>query len=127
MNCVKCGREIGEEQVFCELCLGEMEKYPVKPGTAIHIPARTTREETKKQHRRRPVLTPSEQILRLRKKVRRLRVALVLVLLICAGLCFVIGRTVMELDFQRILGQNYRTETVVETEPPQSPLERMLR
>ena len=40
MNCVKCGREIPEDQVFCEICLTEMENYPVKPGTAVHIPPR---------------------------------------------------------------------------------------
>ncbi len=123
MNCVKCGREIGDDQVFCEQCLSEMENYPVKPGTAIHIPTRTPREETRKQPRRKTVLTPSEQILRLRKKVRALRVALALILLLCAGLCFIIGRTVVELDVQRLLGQNYRTEQVVATEPPQPSAE----
>lgn len=123
MNCVKCGREIGEDQVFCEQCLKEMENYPVKPGTAVHIPARKEQEEVKKQLKRKPVLPPSEQILRLKKKVRILRVTLALMLLICAGLCFVIARTVMELDFQRLLGQNYRTEQVVATEPMQPAAE----
>ena len=123
MNCVKCGREIGEDQVFCGQCLDEMEKYPVKPGTAVHIPTRAPREEVKKQPKRKLALSPSEQIQRLQKKVRILRLALALMLLICAGLCFVIGRTVMELDFQRLLGQNYRTEQMIATEPTQQAAE----
>ena len=123
MNCIKCGRETGEDQVFCEQCLKEMENYPVKPGTAIRIPTHEPREEVKKQPKRKTVLPPSEQIQRLRKKVRALRVVLALMLLICAGLCFVIGWTVMELDFQRLLGQNYRTEQVITTEPTQQAAE----
>ena len=31
MNCLKCGREIEEGQVFCNDCLVQMAKYPVKP------------------------------------------------------------------------------------------------
>ena len=116
MNCVKCGREIGEDQVFCELCLAEMEHYPVKPGTAIHIPTRTTQVETKKQPKRKPLLTPAEQILRLRKKVQGLRIVVTMLLLLCGLLCFLFGRMAMELDFQRLLGQNFRTEQSVERE-----------
>ena len=37
MNCMKCGREIGENRVFCDLCLADMEKYPIKPGIAIQL------------------------------------------------------------------------------------------
>ena len=123
MNCIKCGRDVGENQVFCELCLGEMEDYPVKPGTAVHIPARPVENEPKKnQLKRRPVLTPSEQVLRLRKKVLRLRILAAVLLLICGGLCFLIGRTVMELDFQRLLGQNYHTVGTTTATEPTDPL-----
>ncbi len=38
MNCMKCGKVIPAEQVFCEDCLAEMEKYPVKPDTPILLP-----------------------------------------------------------------------------------------
>ena len=35
MNCMKCGRETQNEQVFCQDCLQEMEKYIVgKPQTS---------------------------------------------------------------------------------------------
>ena len=111
MNCVKCGRETSDEQVFCEVCLREMENYPVKPGTVVHIPSRDLQEEVKKTHtKKRVIRTPSEQILRLRKKVTCLRIVVVLLLLLCGGLGFVVGKFAEELDFQRLLGQNYHTE-----------------
>ena len=127
MNCVKCGREIGEDRVFCELCLAEMEQYPVKPGTAIHIPARETQEENKKQPKKKPTPSPAEQILRLRKRVRRLRVALALALLLCGGLCFLAGQAIKELDFQRLLGQNFRTEQRVEMNPLEALIDKIFR
>ena len=111
MNCVKCGREIPEDQVFCEICLTEMENYPVKPGTAVHIPARTPEEEqTKKTAKRKRILTTEEQLLRTRKKLQRTRKFLVLLLLLCGALSFLMAQAVLELDFQRLMGRNYRTE-----------------
>ena len=117
MNCVKCGRETAEERVFCDLCLEEMEKHPVDPRTAVYIPRRTEEEPRKIVQRKKPVLTPSEQVLRLKKKLRRTRIALVLALLLCGALCFVVGRAVEELDFQRLLGQNYHTVDPLATAP----------
>ena len=35
MSCMKCGKEVSEDQVFCPECLAEMERYPVKPGTPV--------------------------------------------------------------------------------------------
>ena len=109
MNCIKCGRDIGEDQVFCETCLTEMENYPVKPGTAIHIPARDEEEPKKAPVKRKPVLSASEQVLLLKKKLRRTRVALVILLLLCGMLCFVAGWFVADADVKQVLGQNYST------------------
>jgi len=119
MNCIKCGREIEEDQVFCESCLTEMEDYPVKPGTAIHIPSRTYEDEPKKNQPKKKLPPPlPEQILRLKKKLLRARIALAVLLLACGALCFLVGRAMTELDFQRILGQNYHTAETVGTEAP---------
>ena len=118
MNCVKCGREIPEDQVFCENCLTEMENYPVKPGTAVHIPTRPAEELPKKPVKKKRILTAEELLLRTRKKLRRTRIFAVLLLLICGTLSFLMAQAVLELDFQRLLGQNYRTEKGV---PPTVP------
>lgn len=116
MNCVKCGREIPEDQAFCEGCLAEMENYPVKPGTAVHIPARPSVEEApKKPAKKKYVPTAEERLLRARKKLRRTRIFAAVLLLICGALCFLFAQVVLELDVQRLLGQNYHIN------PNQSP------
>ena len=38
MHCMKCGREIKGDGVFCGECLTVMGRYPVKPDTALYIP-----------------------------------------------------------------------------------------
>lgn len=119
MNCVKCGRDTAENQVFCDLCLETMEKYPVKPGTAVHIPHREEEHETRKNQPRKKLPVPlGEQVLRLKKKLLRTRIALAVVLLLCGVLCFLASEVVRELDLQRLMGQNYSTvETTNPTEP----------
>ena len=110
MNCVKCGREIGEEQAFCPDCLKEMEQYPVKPGTVVHIPKRADADSEKKMPvRRKPVLSAEEQVARLKKKVLWLRLTVAMLLLACGLLCYGIGRAATELDLKKIIGQNYST------------------
>ena len=84
MNCMKCGVEIPENQVFCDHCLSVMEQYPVKPGTHIHLPKRpATPEAAKKPAKKKRTPTPEEQISALRMKVLRLR-------LLAANLAFLL-------------------------------------
>ena len=113
VNCMKCGRENAADQAFCEDCLAEMERYPVRPNTVVQIPKRPA--PTKKSHQRH--ISPEEQIAALRKRCRRLMTGLVVAWLIIAALAATVGIAVYELDFQRLLGQNYST---VETEVPAS-------
>ena len=40
MNCMKCGVEIPEGQVFCDHCLELMKEYPIRPGVHIHLSKR---------------------------------------------------------------------------------------
>ena len=40
MSCMRCGKETKEDQAFCDECLEEMERYPIKPGTPIQLPLR---------------------------------------------------------------------------------------
>ena len=110
MNCIKCGREIEENQVFCPACLEEMGRYPVKPGVVVHIPKRTDGPEEKRTPvRKRLLLDPEEQIRKLKKKVLWLRLTVAVLLLACGLLCFAVGKVAMELDVRQIIGQNYST------------------
>ena len=66
MSCMKCGKEVSEGQVFCQECLEEMEKYPVKPGTAVLLPNRPHQTVVHKRFHRKPRKS-EDQISRLRK------------------------------------------------------------
>ena len=71
MHCVKCGRKTEGEQVFCQLCLEDADKYPVKPGTPIQLPHRAPELPVKKKPgKEKPELKPEERIARLRRRVR---------------------------------------------------------
>ena len=71
MNCMKCGREVEDGQVFCPACQEDMEKYPVRPGTVVLLPKREETHYVKKStSRRRAAPTPEEQIRSLKARLR---------------------------------------------------------
>ena len=79
MNCIKCGVEVPENQTFCQSCLAEMEKYPVRPDITVTLPHRTEASINKKKNRRQRPLSPEEQLRRTRYNLRLTRLALVAV------------------------------------------------
>lgn len=80
MNCLRCGRDTAEQQVFCDACMADMARHPVKPDVAIYLPNRKPKESPKKNtHKRRREHSPEEMVVILRKRVRFLT-ALVLIL-----------------------------------------------
>ena len=91
MACIKCGKKLKNHNVFCEECLAEAAYYPVEPNTPITLPRRTDVAQAKKRNgRKRPALSPEEQVPRLRKSLRRLTFFLVvLFLLLSACLCII--------------------------------------
>ena len=113
MNCMKCGREIDETQAFCAGCLEEMDKYPVKPDVVVKLPNRQLLAQKKASPHRR-TRTPEEQIARLKKRNRRLTVALCLLILITGLLAFLSIDVIRQLDVQRFIGQNYSTAETME-------------
>lgn len=79
MNCMKCGREISEGQVFCQECLDVMSEYPVRPGTYVRIPPRKEYEDIRPT-RRKKELSAEELIVSLQNKVRWLSITTVALL-----------------------------------------------
>lgn len=114
MNCMKCGREVTEDGVFCTDCLLEMEKYPVDPGTVVLLPRRRETVIQKKQPKRHGP-TPEEQIASLRKRI------LVLTLLLIACITAVVlmfeptMHYVREEHFE--IGQNYSSVSPASVTP----------
>ena len=80
MNCVKCGRETRDGQVFCEHCLQIMEQHPIKPGTVVNLPRRAPASSSKKPRKR--TIPPEEQIAALKRRSRSLTFWLVTTLLL---------------------------------------------
>ena len=110
MYCLKCGKEAENNQVFCNHCLDIMNQYPVKPGTAIHLPKRESLPAQKKQNRRRQ-MTPEDQVAHLKVVVRTL---LCILAAACIALGIFIGLYFMPDNTPQApvpsIGQNYTVE-----------------
>lgn len=108
MNCLKCGRELREGQVFCDICMESMENDPVKINTAVLIPSQPPKITTSY---RRPVINPEEEMKRLQKVNQNLILWVILL-----GVTVVLLALAMfhqeVLDVVDDLGRNY---SVVET------------
>ena len=110
MNCMRCGRDIDEGQVFCPICLEEMAKYPVNPATAIVLPVRKAKAAPKKARRKAPP-PPEELLKRARVRIRRLFVLwlLTLALFLAAAAAAIHLWEVPVEQFRP--GQNYSSST----------------
>ena len=88
MNCMRCGKEIAEDQSFCEECLVEMEQQPVKPGTPIQLPQRQERGTVKRSSFKLASSKWQDKIFRLKYTIFGL---IVLIVLLAAGLALCIA------------------------------------
>lgn len=108
MQCLKCGREIPVGQVFCDACLEDMKKYPVKPGTAVQLPKRPEAPPVKKQSpRRTPAPSLEEQVKRLKRRVWAACIALVLTLALAGAGVVLTLHFLREEQDEPLPGQNY--------------------
>lgn len=118
MNCLKCGREVPEGQLFCESCLLEMEKYPVKPNTAIQLPRR---EERKKAPTKRRQMPSAEERLRIARRTLRQIIVLWLITLVLLLLSLYPAVKYFLGESVRLPGQNYSTFSTAPTETHSIP------
>ena len=104
MNCMKCGRETQDESVFCQDCLLEMEKYPVRPGTVVQLHRRREVSAAKKMSKRH-IPSLEEQL----KHYRKVTWILTLLLVLCIGAIVLMFKPTMHyvLDEHVEVGQNY--------------------
>ena len=104
MQCMKCGREIPAGDVFCQDCLRDMARYPVKPGTAVHIPKQPP---AKRPQDRRSHISAERKAEILTRRVRIL--SWLLILAIAMVIC--LGALTLSLlqngEEGPIIGQNY--------------------
>lgn len=80
MNCIKCGREIPEGQMFCQECKLPTVPLPAEPAPMPKV--KKSRVKKKKKHKKKFDLA---------KTVRRMSIALTVVSLLFAGLCAIVA------------------------------------
>lgn len=116
MKCMKCGREQDSEQVFCNDCLVEMEKYPVNPNASVYLPLRRDASHTRKPQTRRSRLSPEEQVKVLKKRLWFLSgILIVTLVLLIAMIQPTVEYFIRRYNLQP--GQNYSTITPTTTTP----------
>ena len=102
MGCMKCGKETGNGQVFCDSCLEVMEQYPVKPDTVVQLPPPRNLNSDKKSARKKE-LSPKELLRKQKKLLRRyqyITVGLAVLLTVTLGaLIFVLYASTNFFDF----------------------------
>lgn len=109
MNCLKCGREISDGSVFCDGCLEDMKKYPVKPGTPVQLPIHTPAPPPKKKSARGKFSGKPEEIARhLRSTNRWLTLALIAAVIAFALTAAMLLSTMNQLRDSTKIGQNYQ-------------------
>ena len=101
---MKCGRDTVDDHVFCDICQQNMERHPIAPGTAVHLPNRSA--TAKKAAPRKRAVPLEEQIQQLRRSLRRTRTFALILLVILAMTAVILFREVTALDTP-IIGQNY--------------------
>lgn len=109
MQCLKCGKETADERTFCQSCMEEMEKYPVKPGTPVQLPIRSNAELSRKPSaKKRSNVSEKEQIAKLTRRNRLLSVLLLLMMTALMFVTVVLVRSYYKAP-TRPTGQNYST------------------
>lgn len=108
MSCMKCGKQVGSSQVFCDECLEKMAQAPVAPNAVVVLPRRDSAPVQKKKvkkHRYFWVIEGENDTLR--TKIRWLRFALIVAILgfiISVAVIFLLLQQQGRLDFiQRII------------------------
>lgn len=119
MECMKCGRQIGEGQVFCPECRSNMEQYPVKSETVVQLPQWRSEDGSKKNPPRRRVLSDQEQLQRLSLANKVLRGCVIVLVLLAIMMSYAIKSLANRLDDSQNIGKNYSTVESAATNPNQ--------
>lgn len=109
MNCLKCGKETKDNQVFCPHCLNVMKDYPVKSDAHVHLPTRAPKPAARKRRFKRRSMSTEEQLQHSRKVVRTLLGLVLLLSLIVTFLGATLAHSLQNQETSN-LGKNYTYE-----------------
>lgn len=91
MHCMKCGRKAEDSHAFCDECLEDMKKYPIKPGTVVRLPEHSkTAPDKKRQKKHLTFHKAADQITALRNRSRWLTAALIVTFLCFLAAAFMV-------------------------------------
>ena len=111
---MRCARETAPQQVFCNACLEDMARHPVRSDTPIYLPVRKPKEAPRKKSRRfRRERTAEEMVMILRKRVKVLTaITVILVMMLSAATAgvWLAKKQGADLSIPNI-GQNFKTVT----------------
>ena len=111
---MRCARETAHQQVFCNACLEDMARHPVRSDTPIYLPVRKPKEAPRKKSRRfRRERTAEEMVMILRKRVKVLTaITVILVMMLSAATAgvWLAKKQGADLSIPNI-GQNFKTVT----------------
>lgn len=108
MNCIKCGKQVSEGRVFCDECLQDMQRHPVKPGTPVILPNRPAVPAAKRRSAKK-ARKPEEQIHALKRTVSWLLILLAVVLLLLSLSVSLLIQIYQNREQHFLPGQNYST------------------
>lgn len=115
MNCLRCGKKVEEKAVFCPECLEEMERYPVKPGTLVHIPVRP-KQEIRNPAKKKKDLTVEEQLAHNQQVINALFITVLCLLgaLVISGILLVMSMSDTVDQPEEPLPPKTRNYTIIE-------------
>ena len=102
MYCMKCGREVEGEEVFCPECLAQMEQEPIAMNASVKIPC----QPPYNNRPRRPSVHLEEEVKRLERSNERMRIWVVLL----ATAVFLLTLAIYHKEVVQVvedLGKNY--------------------
>lgn len=115
MNCLKCGRETQEKEVFCPDCLAQMAAYPVKQDTAVVLPQRKPKDRRGSQ---RKMPKTEELILQLHQKVKRLWITVIILAIAFTAAAGSLAVMLYQEWNEPEMGSNYSTFSSTESITP---------
>ena len=101
--------------MFCDSCLEVMEARPVKPGTAVLLPKHNNVVAAKKPTHRKRALPPEEQVLHLRRALRRMYLCVAVLIVVLGMATALLVYEVLE-ENAPVIGQNYTIDTTLNTD-----------
>ena len=106
MECLRCGRETKEGQVFCFACEALMTKHPVKPNTVVTIPERSARVRNANPRKPARAEEDTEELHRIIMQLRLWVCILMAALMLCVA---VLTWQELTRDTKPAIGQNYNS------------------